>query len=391
MKSATYLSNLTPLRGIAAILTVIFHEDLFLGGALVPVKYSSLLTHMYLMVDFFFILSGFILCHVYGKYFAESVSRKEFKKFSIARFARVYPLHFVTLSYLVLFYFVAAKMGIPSNAILQVDNSGYSILTNIFLLQSMNLHSWFTWVHASWSISTEWWAYMLFPFLVKPFSQLGNSGKLIAAILCFVGYFGIAYYVTPTVGNPFGWPNDTSRTSINVAYQWGYLRCLCGFILGMVMYYGYKEEWAKKILGNGYTMVLLGAGVFLTMHFFVTDLLVVSFFPFILLSGAYGSKNIDRFFALTPLQRIGDWSFSIYLVHQPIIITSVYLFSYFNPAAAQSTAPPELIPAWTIAIIFIGIILFFSWLTYRFWELPARQWINAKAGKTLLPVTVSNK
>jgi len=391
VKSATYLSNLTPLRGIAAILTVIFHEDLFLGGALVPVKYSSLLTHMYLMVDFFFILSGFILCHVYGKYFAESVSRKEFKKFSIARFARVYPLHFVTLSYLVLFYFVAAKMGIPSNSILQVDNSGYSILTNIFLLQSMNLHSWFTWVHASWSISTEWWAYMLFPFLVKPFSQLGNSGKLVAAILCFAGYFGIAYYVTPTVGNPFGWPNDTSRTSINISYQWGYLRCLCGFILGMVMYYGYKEEWAKKILGNGYTMVLLGAGVFLTMHFFVTDLLVVSFFPFILLSGAYGSKNIDRFFALTPLQRIGDWSFSIYLVHQPIIITSVYLFSYFNPAAAQSTAPPELIPAWTISIIFIGIILFFSWLTYRFWELPARQWINAKAGKTLLPVTVSNK
>ena len=347
---------------------------------------------MYLMVDFFFILSGFILCHVYGKYFAESVSIKEFKKFSIARFARVYPLHFITLAYLVLFYFVSAKMRIPSNEILQVDNNVYSIFTNIFLIHSMNLHNWFTWVHASWSISTEWWAYMIFPFLVKPFSQLGSSGKLIAAILCFAGYFGIAYYVTPTVGNPFGWPNDTSRTSINVSYQWGYLRCLCGFILGMVMYYGYKEEWAKKILGNGYVLALLAAGVFLTMHFFVSDLLIVSFFPFILLSGAYGSKNINRFFSLTPLQRIGDWSFSIYLVHQPIIITAVYLDLYFHPPVEGSTGPgPTFWAAWAITILFIVIILFVSWLTYRFWELPARKWINAKAGDNYVPVTVTNK
>jgi peptidoglycan/LPS O-acetylase OafA/YrhL len=92
-------------------------------------------------------------------------------------------------------------MKIPSNDIMQVDNNAYSIITNLFLIHSMNLHSWFTWVHASWSISTEWWAYMLFPFLVKPFSQLGAAGKIAVAVLCFVGYFGIAYYVTPTVGN----------------------------------------------------------------------------------------------------------------------------------------------------------------------------------------------
>src|SRR5207344_165994 len=106
MKSASYLSNLTPLRGIAALLTVIFHVDLFMGGALVPPQFSLGLSRMYLMVDFFFILSGFILCYVYGKYFAESVSSAEFRKFSIARFARVYPLHLVTLVYIFLLYIV---------------------------------------------------------------------------------------------------------------------------------------------------------------------------------------------------------------------------------------------------------------------------------------------
>ena len=283
MKSANYLSNLTPLRGIAALLTVIFHVDLFMGGALVPPQFSLGLSRMYLMVDFFFILSGFILCYVYGKYFADAVTGREFRKFSIARFARVYPLHLATLVYIFLLYVVSAKLSIPSNLIMQVENNGYSFLTNIFLLHSMNLHEWFSWVHASWSISTEWWAYMIFPFLVKPFSRLGSTSRALVALLCFVGYLGIAYYIAPFVPFPkaFGWPTDGPivRSSINVAYQFGYLRCLCGFILGMMLYYGYKENWGRKFLANGYVMLLMGAGVFLTMHFFVSDLLIVSFLP----------------------------------------------------------------------------------------------------------------
>jgi peptidoglycan/LPS O-acetylase OafA/YrhL len=93
----SYLSNLTPLRGIAALLTVIFHIDIFLGWEMTPPGVSPLLSHMYLMVDFFFILSGFIMCHVYGNRFLKEVRKTEFKKFTIARFSRVYPLHLVTL------------------------------------------------------------------------------------------------------------------------------------------------------------------------------------------------------------------------------------------------------------------------------------------------------
>ena len=399
MKPAAYLNNLTPLRGIAAILTVIFHADLFMGGALVPAKYSMMLTKMYLMVDFFFILSGFIMCYVYSSYFAEKVSVKAFKKFSVARFARVYPLHLVTLVYIILMFAVSKRSGVPENMIMQAENNGYSILTNLFLLHSMNFHNWFTWVHASWSISTEWWAYMVFPFLVKPFNRMGNIGKVAVGMLCFLGYFLIAYYVTPYVTYPkiFGWPSETSRTSINVAYQFGYLRCLCGFILGMTMYYAYQMEWGKKVLSNGYVMALLGLGVFLSMHFYVTDLLPVAFFPFILLSGAYGSSAINRFFAARPLQKLGDWSFSIYLVHQPLIITILNIVLYLNspkPGEAPDSqqAPPSVINAWMICLGVIALVLLLSYLTYRFWEVPARKWINVKAekNKNAVPVTINN-
>jgi peptidoglycan/LPS O-acetylase OafA/YrhL len=192
----------------------------------------------------------------------------------------------------------------------------------------------------------------------------------------------------------FGFPPETSRTSINVAYQFGYLRCLCGFILGMTMYYAYQLEWGKKVLSNGYVMVLLGLGVFLSMHFYVTDLFPVAFFPFILLSGAYGSPAINRFFAAKPLQKLGDWSFSIYLVHQPLIITILNIFLYINspkpgdPPASQQVPPPVLY-AWMICLGVIALVLLLSYITYRFWEVPARKWINAKAERDAVPVEVN--
>jgi peptidoglycan/LPS O-acetylase OafA/YrhL len=70
MKPATYLTNLTPLRGIAALITVIFHCGLMIGP-LVNREQSLIMSRLYLMVDFFFILSGFIMLHVYGQGFSE--------------------------------------------------------------------------------------------------------------------------------------------------------------------------------------------------------------------------------------------------------------------------------------------------------------------------------
>ena len=207
----SYLSNLTPLRGIAALLTVIFHIDIFLGWEMIPPSGSPLLSHMYLMVDFFFILSGFIMCHVYGNRFLKDVRQKEFKKFTIARFSRVYPLHLFTLTSTIIMLYLFARMGVPKNAYLQAGNNAYSVITNLFLVQAMNFNKWFTWVHASWSISTEWWAYMIFPFLVSPFFKLNARGRIIICLM----YYRIYVYLLvscPHGNNPGGIPFSRSKT-----------------------------------------------------------------------------------------------------------------------------------------------------------------------------------
>ena len=386
MKPVTYFSNLTPLRGIAALLTVIFHVSLMAG----PLAFNTeVLNRMYLMVDFFFVLSGFIMCHVYGDLFSGEVTMPAFKKFTIARFARVYPLHFITLLYTIILFSVTAKLGIPKVPVLQVENSGYSIFTNLLLLQSMNLHHWFSWVHASWSISTEWWAYMVFPFLVMPFSKLSSAGKIAVTLLCFGGYLFITFIIMPIVPFPAEIPfvkMDPAWLTVNVAYQFGFIRCLCGFVLGMMMYQGFKTDWGKKILANGYVFLTAAAGLFLSMHFGLPDVVTISFLPFILLSAAYGSPSINKVLSVKALQKIGDWSFSIYLVHQPLLYTIGSITAYYNPVnpnnpSAGPPPAPSLLVAWAICVGFIALTLFVSSLTYRFWEVPARKWINEKSTK----------
>jgi peptidoglycan/LPS O-acetylase OafA/YrhL len=379
--TTNYLNNLTPMRGIAALLTVIFHVDLMLGrgGDVLLHRIDSMLFYrMYLMVDFFFILSGFIMCHVYGTMFSEKINGASFKKFTVARFARVYPLHFFTLLYCIVLYFISSKLGVPEEPIGQIENHGYSILSNLFLIHSMNLHNWFSWVHASWSISTEWWAYMLFPFMVAPLMRMNGTRKVGIAVLCFAGYVAITFLIIPIVSVPESMPflkSSVSEMTINVSYQYGFLRCLCGFVLGMVMYEAYKLEWAKKMLANGYVFLNFVAIAFLSMHFNLPDFVTVLFYPFILLGGAYGSDGINRVFAWKPLQKIGDWSFSIYLVHQPLMFTIGAIVALNFPGELPK---PDFGIGWLICLGFILITLLTSYASYRFIEVPARNWINKK-------------
>jgi peptidoglycan/LPS O-acetylase OafA/YrhL len=383
-----YLTNLTPLRGIAALLTVVFHVDIilsiFFGGGLVDSKKTFLLSHMYVMVDFFFVLSGFILCYVYAQNFKDSVYRQSFKKFTIARFARVYPLHLFSLLLTTLFLFLLHQWRAEVSPAIDVENSFYSFITNLFLLQSMNLHEWFTFTHASWSISTEWWMYMLFPFLVAPFIKLSKFGRLVIFALCIAGYLLIGYILVPLVTVPealsFLRPSGAQPFNLNVAYQYGFFRCLFGFVIGMTIYFGYKENWAKQLFASGYTFLSLLLGLMLCLHFGVPDIFTVLFFPFILLSAAYGNKNMNAILTTKPLQRLGDWSFSIYLLHQPFLYQGAIFFG--NPDKTGIMIPKlNMITSWLICIIFIIFILFLSYLSYSFIELPVRNLINKKWGR----------
>jgi peptidoglycan/LPS O-acetylase OafA/YrhL len=95
-----YLSNLDALRGIAALAVVLLHVDVY-SQLLARHVDSDFFRRAYLMVDLFFVLSGFVMSHVYSGWFDHGVHRGEARRFIAARIARVYPLHLLTLLYLV--------------------------------------------------------------------------------------------------------------------------------------------------------------------------------------------------------------------------------------------------------------------------------------------------
>ncbi|MEO6131330.1 MAG: acyltransferase, partial [Saprospiraceae bacterium] len=374
-KDKAYLNNLTALRGIAAILVVVFHSNEIVAK-FISSEQTFWFRKLYLMVDLFFILSGFIMCYVYETYFNNSTESRKTIGFLKARLARIYPLHVVTLALLVLAVAITFSLGknIYYDDFVRVLYNPKAIITNFFLLQSAHIHNMFTWNVPSWSISAEWLAYLVFPFLVKPFSKFSISQTILTIVFIFTLYAGLVFYIAPNRVPMF--PFLSTAADLDLTYDWGFARGILGFILGMGVYRLFMNNVFKNTLGNG--MVLLGIVILYSiyMHFNLTDFGAPLFFSIILLSAAYGSKNINAFFDIVPLQKLGLWSYSIYMWHV------VFIFTVFEIQYWLLTKPPVPGPSTYFGItnplvllfLFIVITIIIGALSYRFIEKPSRKW-----------------
>ncbi len=250
----TYLANLTPLRGIAALIVLLFHFDLFWGGPFAGTLFATDTTLFikkgYLLVDFFFVLSGFIMCHVYGASFLSSVSRSGFWQFMKARFARIYPLHIFTLLWAILLFAAILYTNFPLNDREKSVFNGWAIPAHVVMLQAMGVYPGYTWNAPSWTISVEWWMYVLFPFLYGPVSRLTNWGR-VAVLAGLLGGYAVLVYVLNT------FPKFPWHHSLNVPPFMGaaFARCVLSFCVGMVFHGLFRQGWGKSWLANGYATV----------------------------------------------------------------------------------------------------------------------------------------
>ncbi len=160
---AGQLEALTGIRIIAALWVLVFHFsqiDVDKG-----INYSfgilnPLVRRGYLGVDIFFVLSGFILMHVYRTRFINGVGWHSWRDFLKFRIARLYPVHLISMVMMACIFLVAARSGFhPHKA---------EAFTRASLLANLTMtHVWFSGVAAmntpAWSISAEWFAYLWFP------------------------------------------------------------------------------------------------------------------------------------------------------------------------------------------------------------------------------------
>jgi peptidoglycan/LPS O-acetylase OafA/YrhL len=332
-----HLTSLTALRFFAA-LSVFFSHVHFVKGT----EYSIFFMEKgYVGVTFFFILSGFILSYSYGQ-------RKDMnkKKFYFTRFARIYPLHFLTLIISLPFVFYNDFKHLLAT------------FPNIFLLQSFIPIKgvYFSANSPSWSISTEMFFYLLFPFLIN-----FNKNKLI-----LISILLISYQIT------FKLSGGAENYEHALIYISPFSRVL-DFILGILLYkltYG-KKMYNKNIM-QILALVILFLFVYLSGIYSIPQMLLFDLYfvlPFLLLIYSFSENGgyLGRLLSIKPLVILGESSFAFYLIHHLII-------RYIN--AIDSKITPinvEYRILIAISLSIIGSIILF----YKF-EVPMKNYVLSK-------------
>ncbi len=364
------IPNLTPLRGIAALLVIIFHFEDVINARFINENYTMIIRKSYLMVDLFFVMSGFIMLHVYGESFSKTVRWDDFRKFLKARFARLYPLHFFTLLLFVILFYISGR---PES---DFENP-LAIVTNLLLIHSFGIHSLFNWNVPSWSISAEWWSYMLFPVLALLLSKNKKIAIPFLLVLATVIYIGILYYL-PRVN--FFNPKTPAPHNLDVTYDYGFLRGFAGFMMGMVTYTVYQQKALYIFFGKN-IMGFFGVGLALfTLHIGINDALYIPVFMLLVLTVAANEGFIYKICQLKPLQYIGDISYSIYLMHLIILFMTIEPL-LGNMGYTNRLFGENVLPFWTglgVCSLFITEVIVISSLTYYGIEKPCRKWINKK-------------
>ena len=328
--------------------------------------------------------------HVYGSSFHGGIGKRNFSTFVTARFARIYPLHLVTLLYLLALYALIKLTHTPISW-WNVFFDPSAIPSQLLLVQAMGTHSEATWNSPTWSISVEWWAYIVFPFLIVLLANTKAWSRWALGIFIIGGYLAIMFYLQPAFWAQrwvtFGLPADVPYPTgiIDVVTGSAFLRCLCGFVYGMLIFELYTKGWAKRFLKSGYIFLGAWLALFVFWHIQVLpDPVAVFIFGVMIISAAWNEDNIGKLINGRFITYIGDISYSLYLVHMPILLTFIiYRKAMYQPDLKEIEGALgysfTLTESWMGLIIFLVITFILSGLSYKYLEKPARNYIKKRS------------
>ena len=354
------LRMLTALRAAAALLVALYHfADRTEEGSIL---HATLFTRGQLGVDIFFVLSGFILAHVYLERCA--AGRFSLRDFLVNRFARLYPMHALTLVATALLGWLAWHHGLPIEAYgphLGIDPatgrfSPWSLLSNLALV-----HAWAplkspAFNVVSWSISAETFAYLLFPAIAAMSLAFGRRAglRLLAAAL----FYGLCESIARS------W---LGHSLTGLAWSCGVLRIAPEFTLGVATY-GFVAGFAfsRRTLSwlapaaVAATLALMIAGAPLV-------LLPLAFAAMIgLIADSERAGLVMPQWLLRPLVYLGEISYSVYMMQ--LLVGSVT----YNVMARAVGTDPHAASAWLV-LPALAVLLAASALCYHVVEQPGRR------------------
>lgn len=318
----------------------------------------------WLGVDLFFVLSGFVISYVYASQM-ESWDWERTRKFLLLRLARVYPAHAATTLLLIPLYIAgAALLGYRSP---HDDFSLLKLFYSLALLHGWGIPNSLGWNNVSWSVSSEWFAYLTFPVLTL---AVGRVRRLWANVLLIAAVFAVMFGFALLLNGGQKYMLDQQYTLLRVSSE---------FLIGSLAYNAFRALPPDLTL-DGWMLLTLVAilGLSAMNAPALADGLLVVLFVVLVLSLSHAGRFGASTFGSRPAVYLGDISYSIYLIHPTVLIIISRSVKHF--IGAPTTGEFLLIvAAYLVAVVASAHVL------YRFVEQPARaylrrRWAGATAG-----------
>ncbi|MFD0751299.1 acyltransferase family protein [Mucilaginibacter calamicampi] len=363
-------------RGICAIVVVVYHTHV-LGTFTEWIFFRN----GSLFVDFFFILSGFVLCHSYGQ---RLFNKTVFKQFLISRTFRLFPLHLFMLLVFILFETgksVAQSKGYNfTTPSFSGVNDESEIFFNLFLLQSwLSNASIYSFNYPSWSISVEYYTYIilgLILFIVPAFRT--TIFFIIVALTFFLMFNGSHLLKDEAVGGLFCF----------------FSGCLC-----YLLYLRIKDALLSKTSYNFLEIISLSALVLIFEMNIDHKNIVVSFlFMIIILIFSFEGGIISAILKSKPVGYLGKLSYSIYLTHASIlflVLSGVMILSKVtgrnltpvmgigNDVSMRYITTGNVIINNLLVFSIVGVVLLVAKFSYKLIELNGIS-LGKKVSKSLI-------
>lgn len=364
------------LRGVAAMIVVAFH--LFETYSSGPSE--QILNHGYLAVDFFFVLSGFVIGYAYDDRWGRMTTWGFFKR----RLIRLQPMVILgTLIGAFWFYFSAAPgfelvMQTPWWKLLVIMILGCIMFPTP---PSMDIRGWKeinSLNGAQWSLLWEYIANILYALVVRRFNMIALSVMVILSAFLTIdlsldvdvfGLLEVRKYAKYTVIGGFGLTPDQIYI--------GVCRLLYPFFGGLLLYR--LSKWRINLRRGGMlwcslavaaTLVVphIGGETHAWLNGLYCALVILIVYPAIVAAGAGSELKGKKTTAVCKF--LGMISYPLYITHYPMIYVQMSW-------AAQHADAPLGTHIWVAVSIFIAAVAV-AYASVKVYDLPIRAWLSAK-------------
>lgn len=364
--SKPHYEILDGLRGVAALLVVLFHVfEIHSHGD----HSKQIINHGYLAVDFFFLLSGFVLGYAYDDRWGKMTLKDFFKR----RIVRLQPMIIIgSIIGALLFYFQdSPALGwggineVPVWKMLLVMLIGFTLIP---VGKGLDIRGWNE-MHPlngpAWSLFFEYIANIVYALI------LCRVSKVVLAILVVVAAgFTIHYALTNPNGDIIGgWSIDDS-TQLKI----GFIRLAFPFLAGLLLARIGKLRYTKNAFLSAALLLVvllsvprLGDADSLCLNGLYECFCLIIMFPFIIWLGAGG--KVQGYKASKVCKFLGDISYPIYITHFPIAYVYMAWVTNNNLTLEQS---------WHYGLLVVIAAVATAYLAMRFYDLPIREWLRKK-------------